>query len=367
MDLYTDTALIEPYAAAPPPLDEPHRSRFVSLAAVLAAALVGAAIGTTATLAVGGRGQPPVVRVAAPSSARTGLTGAAAVAAEVLPSVVRIDVSSRSAFGRSASGTGSGVIYRSDGYIITNDHVVDGADTVQVTLSSGEKLPARVIGTAMPSDDIAVVKVDRTGLAAATLGSTSGLHVGDLAVAVGSPFGLEGTVTAGVVSALHRNIELGQEERFTDAIQTDAPINPGNSGGALASATGAVIGINTAIVGGGSGNVGVGFAIPIDIARRDADQIVSSGHASRPFLGISGENVPNGGGALVQGLEAGGPAAQAGLKVGDRIVGIDGTKVTSMDDLVSALSKLDVGKAVDVTFVREGKRETVAVTLGRRQ
>jgi S1-C subfamily serine protease len=334
----------------------------------LLASLLGAAVGATATLAIGaGPGsQSGVVRVASPAAAGGGATGAAAVAAQVLPSVVRVDISGQAGgpFGRRLQGTGSGVIYRSDGYILTNAHVVDGADTVQVTLTSGEKLTARVVGTATPSDDIALLKVDKTGLTPATLASTSDVRVGDLAVAVGSPFGLQGTVTAGVISALHRNVDLGQGERFADAIQTDAPINPGNSGGALAASNGAVIGINTAIVSGSAGNVGVGFAIPIDIARRDADQIIATGHASRPFLGISGESVPGGGGALVQAVSASGPAARAGIQTGDVIVQVDDARIDSMDELIAVISRLEVGREVGVTVVRNGSRSTLRVTLG---
>ena len=364
MSLRLDEAPSDRDAPAAPPAPEPRRPRRIILP--MAAAALGAVVGTAATLAVAGRGgEPgPVVRVASSAASVGGPTGAATVAAQVMPSVVRIDVTGRSGpFGGRSTGTGSGVIYRSDGYIITNDHVVDGADTVQVTLASGEELQARVVGSAKPSDDIAVVKVERSNLPVATLGSTADVRVGDLAVAIGSPFGLEGTVTAGVVSALHRNIDLGGE-RIADAIQTDAPINPGNSGGALAAANGAVIGINTAIVGSSAGSVGVGFAIPIDIARRDADQIISSGHASRPFLGISGESIPGGGGALVQGLSSSGPASQAGLEVGDVIAELEGKPVGSMDELVAALSRLDVGSTVSVGYVRDGKRATARVTLG---
>jgi putative serine protease PepD len=189
------------------------------------------------------------------------------------------------------------------------------------------------------------------------------LSVGDLAVAIGSPFGLQGTVTAGVISALHRNINLGQGENLTDAIQTDAPINPGNSGGALADGRGDVIGINTAILGGSGGNVGVGFAIPISIAKRDADQIIKTGHAERPFLGISGDNAPNSGGALVQTVVSGGPAAGAGLKAADVIVALDGKAIASFDDLIAALSTHQPGQKVQVTYTRGGQRHTTTATL----
>jgi S1-C subfamily serine protease len=348
--------------------EPPGRSR--RFVAVFLAGLLGAGTGTGVTLLVADRGGPAggtTVRVAPPlaTSADGRLSGVSAVAKSVTPSIVRIDVTTSGFLGE-ASGTGSGVIYRTDGYIITNNHVVEGARQVEVTLSTGESLPARVVGTAAPADDIAVIKVDRTNLPAASFGTVANLTVGDLAVAIGSPFGLQGTVTAGVISALHRNITLGPGARFTDAIQTDAPINPGNSGGALAGADGSVIGINTAILGGTGGNVGVGFAIPIDIAIRDAEQIITTGRAQRPFLGIQGENIPNDGGALLQEVVPGGPAERAGLRRGDIIVAIDGSKIASMDDLISFLSRKDVGAVVTLTFTRDGARRTVKATLAAR-
>ncbi|MFA5892219.1 MAG: trypsin-like peptidase domain-containing protein, partial [Actinomycetota bacterium] len=335
----------------------------------LLAALVGGTVGTSATLLATRKGDATstIVERVAPKTSKVSaqsLTGVAAVAQKVIPSVVLIDVTtSTGRFGMQSSGTGSGVIFTSDGYIVTSNHVVEGAGSIHVTLATGGKLPARLVGSASPVDDIAVIKVDRSGLEAATLGSTAQLSVGDVAVALGSPFGLQGTVTAGVISAMHRNIDLGDGERLTDAIQTDAPINPGNSGGALADASGNVIGINTAIVGSGSGNVGVGFAIPIDIARRDAEQIIKTGHAERPFVGISGESLPNQGGALVQQVVSGGPADKAGLKVGDIIVGIEGMKIGSMEYLITALSRLESGQTVELTYLRDGKKRTATATL----
>jgi S1-C subfamily serine protease len=326
--------------------------------------LLGAVIGSGATLLVAGRGDSsssnPVVRVAEGSSKGRPLTGVADVAKAVLPGVVRINVGGRTLpLGR--MGTGSGVIFRSDGYIITNDHLVSRGDEIEVTLSNGEKLGARLVGTASPSDDIAVIKIDRGDLTPATLGSTKDLSVGDLAVAVGSPFGLEGTVTAGVVSALHRNVNLGRT-RFTDAIQTDAPINPGNSGGALANSRGEVIGINTAIVGFGLAE-GLGLAIPIEIAKGDAEQIIETGRAVRPFLGIAGESIPNDGGARVQEALPGGGAAQAGLTEGDVIIEVEGTKVGSMEDVVSVLMRFKVGDKVTVVHKRGDETRTVEVEL----
>ncbi|MGZ4207651.1 MAG: S1C family serine protease [Actinomycetota bacterium] len=361
-----DTSSLPPEPPLPPihSGEPPARARGpwrIMIVVALVAGLAGGAIGG---FAFPHKSSVTVERVSQPSSTvkQDLLTGVAAVARNVTPSIVRIDVNSSGPLGQSDSGTGSGVIFTSDGYIITNNHVVEGASSIQVTLSTGETFPARLVGTAAPGDDIAVVKIDKTGLTPAVLGSTSDLSVGDLAVAMGSPFGLQGSVTAGVISALHRNINLGQGENLTDAIQTDAPINPGNSGGALADANSEVIGINTAILG-SSGNVGVGFAIPISIAKRDAEQIIQTGHASRPFLGISGDNAPNSAGALVQSVVSGGPAQRAGLRPGDIVVAVDGTKVSSMDDLIAALSTHQPGQSVTITYIRSGARHTVSITL----
>jgi S1-C subfamily serine protease len=327
--------------------------------------LLGALIGSGVTLLVAGRGDSsssdPVVRVAEGSSKGEPLVGVAGVARALLPSVVGIEVG-RSAVPLGRRSGGSGVIFRSDGYIITNHHVVSRGDDIRVTLSNGEELAARLVGSAFPSDDIAVIKVDREGLTSATLGSTEDLNVGDLAVAVGSPFGLEGTVTAGVVSALHRNFSLGPGARFTDGIQTDAPINPGNSGGALANAKGEVIGINTAIIGFGVAE-GLGLAIPIEIAKGDADQIIETGRAVRPFLGIAGESIPNDGGARVQEAVPGSGAVEAGLREGDVIIEIEGTKIGSMDDVVSVLRRFKVGDRVTLVHKRGEETRTVEVEL----
>lgn len=336
------------------------------------AALLGAGAGAGGAYVVLkdriGDGTAGVVRVVDPPVNVSGGQGdpnaAARVAAAVLPSTVQIQAEAPS--GGEALGTG--VIYRADGYIVTNDHVVDGADSIVVSLPSGERLSAALVGTAAPAVDIAILKVARGGLPAATFGSAKDVQVGDLAVAVGSPFGLEGTVTAGVVSALHRDGLLGGQVRLTDAIQTDAAINHGNSGGALADASGVVIGINTAIVpgDGGGGNVGVGFAIPVDIVRKVADQIILTGRAQLAFLGITGTNLPDGDGALVQSVQSGGPAAKAGIRAGDIVVSIDGTPIDTMDALIAQIIQKGVGDSVAVGILRDGKRQTVSAKLAAR-
>jgi serine protease Do len=277
----------------------------------------------------------------------------------LLPSIVK--VATRSA---RFAGAGSGVIYTSDGYIITNDHVVQGATTVTVQLHTGEVVPARVVGSAAPLVDIAVLKIDRRGLKAAKFGSSRELKLGELAVAIGNPLGLEASVSAGVVSGVHRNGSVGRA-RFLDAVQTDAPLQPGNSGGALANADAEVIGINTLVIGDMDAGQGIGLAISADTVRNVAEQIIDSGSARLAFIGISGEDAP-GGGVMVLSLISGGPADTAGLQPGDIVRSFDGARVTSMDGLVSALLLKSVGQVADLQIERNGSRRTVKVKLQAR-
>ncbi|HJT37234.1 MAG TPA: trypsin-like peptidase domain-containing protein [Actinomycetota bacterium] len=345
------------------------RSRVIWRAALawLIAASLGAGIGSYAMYqALGGQAATGSVKVVSvPQASNVAAipdNPAAAVAKEVLPSIVEINVS-----GPGEQGLGSGVIYTSNGYIITNDHVISGANSIQVNLSTGQVLDARVVGSAIDSGvDIAVLKVNATGLPAATFGSTSRLLVGDTAIAIGSPFGLQATVTAGVISALHRDLrQFGIP--FSDAIQTDAPINPGNSGGALADSTGHVIGVNQAIVGGDTGgNVGVGFAIPVEWVLRVANQLINTGHAQLAFLGIAGDNLPGANGAHVNTVAAGGPAERAGIKPDDVIVALDGKPINSMNDLIEFLLQKNVGDKVVVGLIRGGNRLNLTVTLAAR-
>jgi putative serine protease PepD len=346
--------------------DEHRRTIWRTALAWLIAAMLGAGIGSYAMYqALGGTGSAGSVKVVAAPASTTGArpdNPAAAVAKAVLPSIVEVDVS-----GPNEQGLGSGIIYTSNGYIITNDHVISGANVIQVNLSTGQVLPARVVGSAISSGvDIAVLKVNATGLPAATFGSTDGLLVGDTAVAIGSPFGLQATVTAGVISSLHRDLRQFNIP-FTDAIQTDAPINPGNSGGALADSHGAVVGVNQAIVGGDTGgNVGVGFAIPVEWVRRVADQLIQTGHAQLAFLGIAGDNIPNAKGAHVNTVAPGGPAARAGIRKDDVIVTLGGKAVDSMNTLIEFLLLKNVGDKVVVGLIRGGAHLNVTVTLAAR-
>ncbi len=366
--LSRDDAWTTPPSPAPPsgpPPSHQERPRSRQVVAWFLAALLGAGVGSVGTfVALGGGGRSPAggaVRVASPvnSGGDEGRSAVAAVAKAVLPSIVRVDVGDR--FG--SGGLGSGVIYREDGFIVTNAHVVDGADQVRVHLNSGEELSARVVGTGAPTVDLAVLRVDRKGLPAATFGASRTLELGEPAVVIGSPFGLDTTVTSGVISGLHRNLNLGDGIRFTDGIQTDAPLNPGNSGGALANSRGEIVGINTATVGAGGG---VGFAIPIEIVRKVADQIIQTGNAQLAFIGIAGDNLANGRGARIREVVSGGPADDAGLRPDDVVVEFDGKKVESMDDLVSMLIDKNVNDAVKITYERDGKRQDASVKLAAR-
>jgi putative serine protease PepD len=243
---------------------------------------------------------------------------------------------------------------------------VQGADQVTVRLADGTRLRGEVLGTDQ-ANDVGVVKVDRGNLPAAPLAVDVPLQVGQLAVAIGSPFRLEGSVTAGIVSATSRILQDGQSGR--EVIQTDAPINPGNSGGVLADREGRVIGINSAIRsdGASNGNIGIGFAVPIDIAAKSATAIVENKPLQTGFLGVSSGDPTSGrGGALIQEVTSGSPAAKAGLQVGDLVVELDGQAVTSKDDLVGRIRDHQPGDRVTLKLVRDGKEQTVTATLADR-
>ncbi|MBE0476460.1 MAG: trypsin-like peptidase domain-containing protein [Coriobacteriia bacterium] len=308
--------------------------------------------------------------------------GSVAGAAEaVLPSVV--NVATRQAMenphgeGRAEIevGTGSGVIIRPDGHIITNNHVIAGSDEI-VVLIGDEEVSASVVGRDAATD-LAVIKVDREGLDPAQVGETGDLVVGQWVIAVGSPFGLDKTVTAGVVSALGRTtLQPSQEEitAYTNLIQTDAAINPGNSGGALADLDGRVVGINTLIESPTGQSAGIGFAIPMDFAMGVAEQLIETGRAEHAFMGVEVSSIPPGAeeqlgvesGAVVGAVEPGSPAAEAGIQDGDVIVRVGDDDVDNAEDLFAAIRGREVGEQVEVEFVRDGESETVRVTLAGR-
>jgi putative serine protease PepD len=277
------------------------------------------------------------------------------VAKTLLPTVVEIR--------RGSDGLGSGFVYDSNGYIMTAAHVIQGVDEVEIRLYDGTRLRGEVLGTDELSD-VGVVKVDRTGLKAATLGVGQTVQVGQLAIAIGSPFGLNETVTAGIVSSTDRVLPDGRE-----VIQTDAPINPGNSGGVLADRRGRVIGINSSIRPGdnSNGNVGIGFAVPIDIAAKSAAAIVKGEEIQIGYLGVSmGDATGNQSGAVVQEVTPDSPAAQAGLQAGDVVVSIDSKAVQDRGELVAAIRGHKPGDKVALGVVRGGNETTIAATLTQR-
>ncbi len=268
---------------------------------------------------------------------------------------------------------GSGVIINPDGYILTNNHVVAGASTVEVFTLNRRKYKAKIIGTDKRTD-IAVLKIDATGLPSFTLGDSSNLKVGDVVFAIGDPFGIGETATMGIVSATGRALG-GSVEHYEDFIQTDAAINPGNSGGALIDLHGHLIGINTAILsGGGGGNEGIGFAIPVNMARHVMDQIVAHGKVIRGFLGVTIQNVGpdmakefglnQGGGALVADVNPKGPAAKAGVKRGDIILKLNGRNVVGSSDLSLHISEMAPGSVAHLDVYRNGKSQEISVKLG---
>ena len=286
----------------------------------------------------------------------------AGIADAALPSVVSIGT---------GSGTGSGFIITDDGYIVTNNHVIAGARGVSVSLQDGRTVDADVVGMS-PAYDLAVLDVDLTGLTPLALGDSDDVVVGDPVVAVGSPLGLDGTVTSGIVSATDRPVTAGGlgEVSFINAIQTDAAINPGNSGGPLLDAAGRVVGVNSSIAaltsGGPAGSIGLGFAIPINQARLTAEQIIAGGEAEFPVIGATLGIGQPGQGATIDSVVPGGPAEQAGLRPGDQIVSIDGTSVRAADELIVAIRAKQPGDTVELTYVRNGTEETIEVTLGSR-
>jgi serine protease Do len=310
----------------------------------------------------------------------------AQVASQVGPSVVQInvDVTQNTPFGpRSEEGVGSGVIYSEDGYIVTNNHVVEGASELNVAFADGTTAPAELVGRD-PRTELAVIRVDRDGLPAATFNEDEDLVVGQLAVAIGSPSGFESTVTAGVISGIGREFpveftggDTTAASALTDLIQTDAAISPGSSGGALVDRAGEVIGINVAYLPPAeTGAVNIGFAIPSDTAISVADQLIETGEVKSAYLGVGTTDLspevadrfglPVESGALVESVEPGTGAAGAGVRRGDIIVGLGDARVESTGDLLGALRDYRPGDTVEVTVVRDGEEQTLEATLGER-
>jgi S1-C subfamily serine protease len=365
-----------------PPKRRTGRTLLIAMVGGLVGALVGGGF-VAALLRADGDSAPLTGGTSAPSIEVDGEVSAVvpAVAEAVLPSVVSIDVDGVDA-GPLGGGPalGSGVIYRSDGYILTNNHVIGDAESATVRLASGDILEAEVVGTD-ELNDLAVVRVGREDLPAINLRDRSeALVVGESVVAIGSPFGLDGSVTTGIISGLNRDLQVDEQDGaglvIPSVIQTDAAINPGNSGGALVDAEGRLIGINTAILTRTGGSQGVGFAVPADQAVTSADQIIDQGFVRHPLLGISGIDVspdvaeefgldaPRG--AVVDAVQDGTGAEDAGVQPGDIIVAVDGESLATMSQLVAEVRSRAPGDTVTLSIVRNGDELELDVTLSER-
>jgi len=333
----------------------------------LVAGLLGGVLGQDATRGLISSG---VNLVSSNSTIERSPDSVAGLAARVLPSVVSIETMSSD-----GGSTGSGFVIDPNGYLLTNNHVVADAMTIKVMLNDGREFAAKILGRD-ESYDLAVLKIPATGLKALQFGDSDKVQVGDPVIAIGSPLGLSGTVTQGIISAKNRPVTAGDRDSstsFISALQTDAAINPGNSGGPLVDATGAVIGVNSAIASLGStgsaqsGSIGLGFAIPINQARKTADQLIKDGKATYPVIGVAIDMNFTSGGALIaktsSAIMAGGPAAKAGLRAGDLITAIDGMKIATPEELIVEIRTHDVGDEVTITYIRGKENRTAKLIL----
>jgi serine protease DegQ len=318
---------------------------------------------------------------------REGIASYGAAAHKAGPSVVNvyaIKAPPRSSFGfprladpgdeaGKGGGLGSGVIVSADGYVLTNNHVVEGAGTIAVALGSGKPAPAKVVGTD-PETDLAVLKIDGKDLTPIALADSDKVQIGDVVLAIGNPFGVGQTVTQGIVSATGRNrIGINTFENF---IQTDAAINPGNSGGALVDSLGRLIGINTAILSPSGGSLGIGFAIPVRTAIDVMEQLIKEGYVARGYIGVEAQDLTRevaqmvgvrpGPGTVLMRLLSGGPADKAGLKPGDIVTALDGKPVADTRDLIDKISSMKPGAKAEFTVQRSGDALKVTVEAGKR-
>ena len=369
-----------PYGAFPPPPSERKKGRAGVITGVIAGAaavslVAGGIGGVIGYLVAENSTAPESTAIASPAvaPAQSGdesvpaLSGIADLAAAVQPAVVQLNVGAAE-----GEGTGSGFIISEDGYIVTNHHVAGPAGEdgrVEVVFADGSTANGTLVGSDA-GYDLAVVKVEREGLQSLELGSSSDVRVGDLAIAVGSPLGLQGTVTSGIVSALERPVTAGGqgETSFINAIQTDAAINPGNSGGPLVNGSGEVIGVNTAIASlgafnGAAGNIGLGFAIPIDTAKRIVDEIITTGSSTTPVIGVQLDMTFEGPGAKVAEVTPGSGAAEAGIQDGDVITAIGGDVIAEPTELIVSIRSNAPGDTVELTVLRDGRTQDVMVTL----
>jgi putative serine protease PepD len=341
-------------------------------AVVAAAALVGGGAGAAVTTVFddGSPSAAPTTVVSPTSNVANAGLSVGEVAKLATKSVVEVDATtsaSSSPFpgggGRSAEGTG--FVYDADGNILTNQHVVSGASAVRVKFSDGSTYKATVVG-ADPSTDVAVLHVDAPAskLHPLTLADSSRVSVGDGVVAIGNPFGLDGTVTSGIVSAVGREISAPDDTPIENAIQTDAAINHGNSGGPLLNLQGQVVGITSQIQSEGGGNDGVGFAVPSDTAKQIASQLIANGKVEHAFLGVTPTNAS--GGVGISSVKQGSAADDAGLKVGDVVTEVDGKRLTDQSQLRAIISAHKPGDTLSLTIRRDGATKNVEATLGTR-
>jgi putative serine protease PepD len=347
--------------------------------AIAAAALAGGGAGAAAVAFShnGSHHASTTVAAAAPATvanvAATSSLSLQQIAKQSTPSVVEVDATSTSTQsqygygggGGTQSATGTGFVYDGDGHIVTNEHVIDGASSVSVKLSDGSTWKATVVGSDI-SSDLAVLKISAPAskLTPLALGDSSAVQVGDGVVAIGNPFGLDDTVTSGIVSAVDREISAPDSTPIEGAIQTDAAINHGNSGGPLFNLEGKVIGITAQIQSESGGNEGVGFAIPSNTVRTIADQLISTGKAQHALLGVNVKTASNGVG--IAQVESGSGAAAAGLKVGDVITAVGSTSVSTAEQLRAVIAAHAPGDKLSLSILRNGKTTTVTVTLGSR-
>lgn len=383
------------------------RARALIAPVALVAALAGhAALAQGAAAPAAQNAAPPVVAISPPGGAPRSF---ADLTARLAPAVVNVSTTQKVEIGRprrfgppgnpleeffrrfqeqqegnepvtrEATSLGSGFIIAADGYVVTNNHVISAGEgrnqpveSITVTLSDRREFRARVVGRD-PLTDLALLKIEATGLPFVQFGNSEMTRVGDWSIAIGNPFGLGGTVTAGIISALHRDIGSGQYDRY---IQTDASINQGNSGGPLFDLNGSVIGVNTAIFSPTGGNVGLGFAIPAELAKPVIDQLKTSGTVRRGYLGVAiqrlsadiaaGLGLPKDTGEIVASVEANGPAARAGVRQGDVIVAVNNRAVNYENSLSYLVATTPIGTAVPIELMREGKRMKLTATIAQR-
>ena len=375
-DVYPETVISVPAVFTPDPVVTrrgPGVLGTVLIAAVVAAVvggfagLAGYLVGSNVDDSAGSSSEAVVLPQTSSASAERPAGSISAIAAGTLPAVVSI-----LAEGETESGSGSGFIVRPNGFILTNNHVVDlvaDGGTLTVVFNDGDRAEGTVVGTSA-SYDLAVVKVDRRGLPTVTLGNSDDVEVGDAAIAIGAPLGLDGTVTTGIISALDRPVTAGEsnaELSYINAIQTDAAINPGNSGGPLLDASGAVVGINSAIaslaMGGEASNIGLGFAIPINSAKRVAEELMATGKSRTPLMGVQLVMDYTDGGAKVKSVNPDSPSEEAGLQTGDVIRSVNGRNIDDAVELVVEVRNHAPGDTLEIAYERGGKDLTTTLVL----